>query len=784
MNFFYLFDNEKGIIVEYEEIDVMDNLYYQVSKIPTGEQMKHHLNNFNDEISKFINKYGIAKSIQKIKKSISKIEEKIPLFDIYSENIYLINKKNVYHRIVNNYYRILSKGLIDNIIKKRDILKNKLKNKYSKNDIILMERKERKFDLALEFINFFDIDELFNTYMRIFYLYSDTTGGDITVCERPSFLPHFIHIKPYYSKNEILNLGLNMGFIIDHDCSKKNILDNSKSIPELCQLVKNNDISAKILLKHQEYMINENKVGLIQYYSLHGSYSINQYMRDLVNYEYKNIYLEEIIKSMWALVKNAPKFDKNYTLYRFINNDYYLRHLDIGDIYTEPGFMSTTRDPFYRPDLYNFGFVLLKINIPKDVNGIGLSVETLSHFPKEQEIILSPLSMFKLIKKDKNCQYYHTNRKFTSQIKTRYEFEYIGNGEINFKDRLLYESTKEITFLDIIQPESETLEEKINYFFKEYLNPMYQCKVKIGDKLFKISSEFFDSTGAYKEFYAIETKKGFSIYSVFNNYILFFIEMGTQDNTSIMHVDYNRKYSMVRRENIISDEDFIYFISSIANYFAISKVVVYSEYITCDIKMSNKNNINMVVSPRQRQYSGDNNSIKINQFDDIEEINYYGGRYCVDLFNYIIFGQKRYENSKILPIEMNPKFSYYMLDKLKVTKPLKILNKEDIDEIYQIYDKTYKNYCGEERNNIKDFFSWIVMNKCYLVEIFVSKLSRLYKNDNPFELDHYILDPYTYLYNRGYIGTYPKTIANLEFKLKRNISIIPLNEYKYRTRDD
>ena len=40
----------------------------------------------------------------------------------------------------------------------------------------------------------------------------------------------------------------------------------------------------------------------------------------MYRYKYKNDYLESLIKPMWELIKNAPEFDKKYTLYRFIKN--------------------------------------------------------------------------------------------------------------------------------------------------------------------------------------------------------------------------------------------------------------------------------------------------------------------------------------------------------------------------------------------------------------------------------------------------------------------------------
>ena len=123
---------------------------------------------------------------------------------------------------------------------------------------------------------------------------------------------------------------------------------------------------------------------------------------------------------MWNLVLSAPEFDKSYTFYRFIKEDSYLSGIKIGDLFTETGFVSTTRDPYYRSDLYKFGFILIKIKIPANRIGVALCLETVSHFPEEQEIIFPPNSKFKLISRDNDCVYYHTDSNFSSKIKTKY----------------------------------------------------------------------------------------------------------------------------------------------------------------------------------------------------------------------------------------------------------------------------------------------------------------------------------------------------------------------------
>ncbi len=76
-------------------------------------------------------------------------------------------------------------------------------------------------------------------------------------------------------------------------------------------------------------------------------------MNENINYDdaIRNKDLENQIKLMIKLIKNAPSFLKSHTVYRFVTRDEYLRHLKPGDIYTDPSFMSTTRNPFYYQEI-------------------------------------------------------------------------------------------------------------------------------------------------------------------------------------------------------------------------------------------------------------------------------------------------------------------------------------------------------------------------------------------------------------------------------------------------
>ena len=67
-----------------------------------------------------------------------------------------------------------------------------------------------------------------------------------------------------------------------------------------------------------------------------------------------------MILILWKLIIKSPKFDSNYIVYRFVDNDSFLNNLNIGDIFIDRGFVSTTRNPFYFPKNNYFGEILIK----------------------------------------------------------------------------------------------------------------------------------------------------------------------------------------------------------------------------------------------------------------------------------------------------------------------------------------------------------------------------------------------------------------------------------------
>lgn len=729
--------------------DVHNKLYYLEARVPNDDDIKNHIKDKDTDvkIKDILKQYkSTQEAINQIKIDISKVDNYIPLYDEYSRNLYIINRDNVYDRVIHDYYRFPNEHMIDVFKKKRKDLKEQIKTmdlpkdvkkslgEYKSTSDIHYEvkasqyfiiREYRKLSLLLEFLNNFDLDTLQSTYVNAFYYYSNKIGKDITVCRRPSFLPHLKHITPYYSRSELINLALNMEKI-----SSDQKYYDPKKINELCKIVRHNDIRAETLKSHQQYIINNDKIGIIQYYSLQGSYFINQYLRGLTRYQTRNILLEKSIRSMWELIDGAPKFDREYTLYRFIKNDSHLKFLSEGDNYITPSFVSTTRDPFYRSDIYKFGFILIKIKIPKNVKGIALCIETISHFPAEEEIILPPLSVLRLDKKDKNIKYFHTDKMTEDKVNTRYEFTYLGKEPIKFKSIPEGEPGHIVDFLIKKQSSYSTVGERISDFVNRFTNEMNQFETKIGNKTYTLITEWYNSTSVYKNFYAAHTDNGFIIYTIIKDYVSFTIEIGEDSDGSHMYVNYYFRYSNSTRAKEISDEDFILFLSKVAYYFEIPDLVLYADYSSCDTKIKR---IKVDISDR-----------KASDYDT-----YHGGNYCTDFYNYLKSGNKRYLDKSI-----TAKFSYDQLDRLKKEDPLKILLKDEQDHIYQIYVKTYLTVTKKDKHNIADFYIHLVDNHCVYVPIFTEKMYRLFKDD-PFKKDYYVLNAVDYLYDRKLIDYKP-----------------------------
>jgi len=720
--------------------EILDKIYLLEYKVPDANDFKksdiNNLKNSDTKIKNILDKYNkkedLNKLINNIKDYISQLEYKMPLYDIYTTNIYIINRENLFTRVNYNHYRFPSNNLIDEIKKEYNTLQEK------KTSDPIEQRKLRKYELMIEFVNNFNIKILEDTYYRMIYKYSEELGKNIIFCKRPSFNKYIHNTKPYYSSTEIINLALNMGITVKLD-------DKDLNLDKLCNVVKENDINYKTIQLHQKYIIDSDMLGLCQYYTVQGSFFLNSYLRDLLEYPYRNIFLDDIIMPMWNLCNNAPEFDKDYILYRFVKDDKHMEHLKIGDIFQDKGFLSTTRDPFYKSDTYEFGIILMKIRIPKNKKGVALCIESVSHFPTEQEILFSPKSKFKLISRDTNTVYYHTDPTFSSKVKTRYEFEWISNEKSYIKKIDYNEKTEIIDFLKIKSYDSYSIDEKIKYFIEKYTDVMNRFITKIGNNEFLTCVEKYNSIGAYKDFYAIETNNGLSFYSLYKKYLVFFIEIGETSLGNEMHVNYYVKYNTLNKEDIFKADDFINFIASIAYYFGIENVAIYPEYKPCFIMKKSSQNITQL-----------------------------SGNYCVDFYNYLKNKEKRFFMKNINIIELKSLFNYYDLDLLRELDISKVLSKSD-DELYQLYIKTF--ILDNPDGKISDFFVWIVDNKCYLIDKFITKLEKIYKINNPFKKDIYNLNAFMYLYNKNIIKIYGGSAIDIDYKERKQYKL-ETNEYR------
>jgi hypothetical protein len=227
-----------------------------------------------------------------------------------------------------------------------------------------------------------------------------------------------------------------------------------------------------------------------------------------------------------------------------------------------------------------------------------------------------------------------------------------------------------------------------------------------------------------------------------------------------MYVNYYFKYAASNKNNGMNDNDFVMFLCKLAYYFGIRNIIIYTEYSACGI---------------------------LKKKDEI--IMDRGGNYCIDVYKYLKFSEKRFQNDKVTidSTELKPKFSYYELDRLRKIDPIEknIIRNIDRDEIYQIYTKTYQIYVDKNKHNLADFYIWLLENHCVNLATIVSKMDRVYNTNNPFINDYYVLDAMSYLYNKSLIYEYPELRQSHKGKSQENISEqLPKNEYRlqYYTR--
>lgn len=610
---------------------------------------------------------------------LSKYDEFIPMYDIYSEKIYPISKENIYYRLIYCHYRF-----INNEVKKwieNQYIKNKEKHKYN-----------------IDIINNYDIETLLKNSYETLYNSSPNLGLSISICKRNSFNIFSKHLLPYYSKMELIKLGLNMKAIV----STKNIdINDQETHYKICKKISKNDISSKEILSHNDYIVENNLISIICNYSLLSSYFMNQYLR---NNENGNNFLIKSINKLYKYLLNTPPLKNDYFLYRFVNDDYFIKNLKKGDTFIDKGFISTTRDPFYSPGIKStFGLILIKIKIPKNKN-IGLLIENYSLFPKEEEFLLPPNSKLKLLSKDDKFKYYHINEKFEKFITKKYEFEFINNS---------YNEINELNINNFINIDDLSLDgsskiDLINSFISKLEKTNYEINIKFNKREYNIIYHWFDGVDIYNKFYYNENRNGI-VFTVYDEFFYPYLNIEFGD---VMVINYINQFFYYQEKRNIDNTD-IEFIFHLANLFKYKEFILNSEF-------SNFSKFN------KEEYKQNSSFLYNNLYSD-------------SLYQFLKNNKKFYFDLDFKNF-MKFKFGYWKLEKLKKTKiPEKIKER-------------YKSIINES-NKIKflsDLIIDIIENHFYNYDNFKEFLSE-FIDLNPFDNLYITFDVLSYYNILGFL---------------------------------
>lgn len=290
----------------------------------------------------------------------------LPMYDLINDTILLIPHDKIYNNFTKNYLRILDNNIL------------------------------KKLKLKVEI----DEKEIASRFYKIIFDNHPMLGKQLTFCKKPYFL-YFINYNnnPYYSQNELTSK--NTFFNI-----------NANENEKICNKLHKIELSKDDIIKSFNYIIKNNNDRILKYYSFIGAAKINNYLRgieskiDTVN--------KDIILKMDQIIEKSPKIKKDQIVFRFLSDDTFLKTQIEDNIFIDNGFISTTRNPLMDNAKLNFGKIMMRIYIPKKLSDKYISIESISLFSYEQEIIIARGAKFKLLKEHK-----------IDKIKV-YDFELIG----------------------------------------------------------------------------------------------------------------------------------------------------------------------------------------------------------------------------------------------------------------------------------------------------------------------------------------------------------------------
>ncbi|CAI2358578.1 ADP-ribosyltransferase exoenzyme [uncultured virus] len=460
-----------------------------------------------------------------IKAVVSSFTTRVPMYNASNAKVYLIHKKNVFTRIVENDYRFVTPSLVNT---------DPVNSKSANNQRIMSN---------------YDLSILNRTYTNVFY-YSFLHKSLITDCKRPSYQSGIKTIKPYYNLNELYYLA-----------QEWNITDKATLANEtlLCDTISQYDISADILISHQRYIYKFKYIGLVKHYSLFGSYYMNNYIRSSGGIGYRNTRLESSINIMRTCISKAPAFDKSHYVYRFINTDSFINMVQVGEQYIDKSFMSTTRNPLYYKESTNldqFGYILLKIKLPKNRLGVALCIESYSNFPYEEEIVINANSIFTV----DNITTYDSTEQHTKYvdliIHKKYELTWVGISPLSimpqFSDTQANDPIITLDMPALLQTQTPIKLSRRLLHLLDNINsasPNNQFTTSVGSKSYVFDIGSFDSSTVYGRFFYEQVTDGIMLTTsnpVYGN-INLFIEIGND-----IHVNYYFKFSLTDSTQVIN----------------------------------------------------------------------------------------------------------------------------------------------------------------------------------------------------------------------------------------
>jgi hypothetical protein len=726
-NFQYIIVHPDGTQHKVEAKQVISELYYKLARVPTKKELPK----------------GFKESyIMELKKRISQRTEFIPLFDIHTKNIYIIEPDNLYQRIAKHDYRLPDEKT-GNIIMKQLHKYTKIINSYGKKEVPkYFTYYVEQLNKHISFLNNYDIGTLTSTFYRVFF-YHNPSIRELTTCRRPSFYPS-LRNKPYYTKTELINMALNMNLKVDIN-----------NLEKVCETVSDNDISYKVLNDHKFYIEGNNAVPFVQLYTFIGSAHMNTYLR---RHSERDVHLENRLFLMWSLIRKAPEFDKNYYLFRFVSDVSYLGDLKVGDIFTELSFISTTRNPFYNPKNNIFGYNLIKIKVPKGKPGIGLCIESQSFFSEEEEIVLAP-GRLKLVSIDDNFTYHHPNETAQNRIQRKYEFVYLDAlAESPLSRTIDYDkSNKQIKHVEFsnLKLEGSSIEDEINGFINDkvtQVNDLRYFTTKIGKMSYLFQVYYREDLRAYDRYFFIQKPDH-----------IYFICQDEETKEIIMYLEIREKISVnfifrfIGGVSPFKDEDLLEFLSHVSLCFNIKEVIIHDNY------SSYEHIADQFLESKELTISNfDNPDTHVQQL--LTAKNKF---YPVDVMNYVI-SKGNYISGDIDKTYI-PRFnvdyiqSFFKKDdinELTVISAHDVLSTDENNVITKLYFKFIKQY---NLPSTLDFYLYLHFNYFYLIRIFNKYLKKYYEKvlrpSNLWDTTFHIFYPFKYLYLKGVINKEPIDVS-------------------------